>query len=207
MFDIDCFAWNNICMKRQEKSKEVTRVARLFLAALCFTLPTLPGRACELAIVWKADLSGSGKTSVGTAAIQFDFTHPVATVQVNTKNLSGVQAIDLRVSRSYSDHAGPTVIRLYTAADGRLPRTFTKRITDADLQKQTTPKIAALSDLIQAVLNHRAYVVVVTKGHLEGEWAGFITMHKEAVYSDDPTDASHDPALHRAAHSQAAPFP
>ena len=172
------------------------------LAALCLALPTPPARACELAIVWKADLSGSAKMSMGTAAIQFDLTHPGATVQVDTKNLNGVQAIDLRVSRSYADHAGPTVISIYQAAEGPLPVSLTKRVTDADLQKQTSPKIVDLSDVVQAVLNHRAYVVVVTKDHPEGEWSGFITMHKEAVYSDNPADVTHDAALHRAAHSK-----
>ncbi len=169
--------------------------------ALCLALllPTRPVRACELAIVWKADLTGSAKTAAGTATIQFDFTHPGALVQINASHLSDVRTIELHVSRSYSDHTGPSVLTLYTPADGPLPAAFRKQVTEADLQTQTAPKIAAFSDLVQAVLGRRAYVLVTTKAHPEGEWSGFITMRKEAVYSDNPADTSHDPALHHAA--------
>ena len=170
--------------------------------ALCFAGLILPARACELVITWKAALTGSQPApmvqtpATGTAAIQFDFVHPGATVQVDTKNLQDVRSIELHVARSYTDHAGPAVVALYSSTDGPLPAALTRRITEADLLKQTRPKIAAFADLVQAVLNGRAYVTVATKSHPEGELSGFITMHKEAIYSDNPGDIAHDPALH-----------
>lgn len=177
-------------------------LAALLGGALCLAGLALPARACELVIVWKADLSRSGLApavqtpAMGTAAIQFDFVHPGATVQVDAKNVQNVRSVTLHVSRSYTDHAGPTVLTLYSAADGPLPAALTRRVSEADLRKQTNPKINTFADLVQAVLNGRAYVTVATKTHPEGELSGFITMRKEAVYSDNPGDITHDPALH-----------
>ena len=168
-------------------------------ASVC--LATLPQAvsSCELAIIWRADMTNSAKTSSAATAIQFDFVHPGATVRVDPKNLRDIRSVELHVARSYTDHTGPTVVQLYSAADGQMPAAFTRRVTEADLQRQSRPKIAAFSDLVQAVLDHRAYVTVATKDHPQGELSGFITMHKEAIYSNDPTDLSHDPALHHAA--------
>jgi len=184
------------------KATKLGNSVGILVGALCLAGLALPARACELAIVWKANLSGSAATptaAIGTAAIRFDFVHPGATVQVDTKNLRDVRAVDLHVSRSYSDHTGPTVIRIYTATNGVLPESLTKRVTETDLRKQTNPKIASFSDLVQAVLNNRAYVTVTTTDHPEGELSGFITMHKEAIYSDNPADPFHNAALHHAA--------
>ncbi len=176
--------------------------------ALCLASLTLPARACELLIVWKADLSSPRQAApTGTAAIQFDFVHPGATVQVTAKNMPDVRAVQLHVSRSYTDHIGPTVCTVYSASDGPLPATLTRRITEADLQKQASPKIASFADLVQAVLNGRAYVTVVTKAHPEGEISGFITMRKEAIYTDTPGNIAHDPTLHHAALEKTAPTP
>lgn len=176
--------------------------------ALCLLSGASPAHACELEIVWKADLSGSRLTpplqtpATGTAAIKFDFVHPGAMVQVDTKNLRDARAVEVHVSRSYSDHAGPTVLTLYSAANGPLPVALTKRVTDADIQKQASLKIGTLADLVQAVLNDRAYVLVTTQAHPEGELSGFITMHKEAVYTDTPGDIAHDPTLRHAAQTK-----
>ncbi len=164
-------------------------------------------QACELQITWKATLAvpkslpAALAPASGTASIAFDFVHPGATVQIDTKNLHDVTAIELHVARSYTGHTGPAVLTLYTSAAGPLPMTLTKRITEADLHKQTTPKVAAFSDLVSAVLNSRAYVTVATKAHPEGELSGFIGMHKEQIYSDSASDSSHDTTLHHVAAS------
>ncbi len=166
--------------------------------------------ACELQIIWRAALTPiltnskpsllavSSPAPTGTAAIDFDFAHPGATVEVDTQNVQDVQTIELHVSRSYTNHTGPAVLTLYTAADGPLPAKLTKRVTEADLHKQTLPKIAAFSDVVNAVLNGLAYVTVATKAHPEGELSGVIRMHKEQIYSDNPNDPTHDSALHHA---------
>lgn len=168
-------------------------------AAFCFSALSPPASACELAILWRADMTNQAKTSSAAAAIQFDFAHPGATVRLNTKNLPNVRSVELHVARSHTDHTGPVVLSLYTATDGPMPASLTRRVTQADLHPQSRPKVSSFADLVQAVLDHRAYVTVTTRQHPEGEMSGFITMHKEAVYSSDPTDSSHDPALHRAA--------
>lgn len=185
------------------------RFSRLF-AAFIPVLLTTTAQACELQITWKAALAAPKSLSdlslpaalplaSGTAAIDFDFVHPSATVQVDTKNLHDVTAIELHVARSYTNHIGPAVLTLYSSAAGPLPVTLTKRVTEADLHKQAMPKVAVFSDLVNAVLNGRAYVTVSTTAHPEGELSGFIGMHKEQIYSDNASDSSHDPALHHAA--------
>ena len=177
--------------------------------------------ACELTIIWRAALTGRASApsraagpaatrpaATGTAAIDFDAADPGATVRVETTGLRDVQTIALHVARSYTDHTGPAVLTLYSAGDGPLPATLTKHVTEADLHAQTSPHVAAFADVVSAVLNGRAYVVVATKAHPEGELSGVIRMHKEQVYSDDPADAAHDAALHHAAQARrAAPFP
>ena len=168
-------------------------------AAFYFSALPRPVRACELAIIWRADMANQAKTSRAAAAIQFDFAHPGAIVQVDTKNLRDVRTVQLHVARSYSDHTGPVVLQVYAASGGQMPPAFTRRVTEADLHRQTNPRITAFSDLVQAVLDHRAYVTVTTQRHSEGELSGFITMHKEAIYSDNPSDISHNAALHHAA--------
>lgn len=184
--------------------------AGLFGSAFFAACLALPAHSCELLIVWKADLapvqsaSAASPVPTGTAAIQFDFTHPGATMQVNTKNLPDARRLELHVSRSYSDHIGPAVASLNAVKDGPLPGAFTWHLSEADLHKQTSPKIASFADLVQAVMNGRAYVTVGTLAHPEGVMSGFITMRKEAIYTDTPGNISHDPALH---HAAAKPLP
>ena len=177
----------------------------LLAGTLGFTFTT-GTNACELKITWKAaltpslkDVPSSQPPESGTAAIDFDLAHPGATVEVDTKNLQDVRTIEMHVARSYADHSGPAVLTLYSASDGPLPATLTKHVGEADLHRQTAPKVTAFADLVSAVLNGQAYVVVITKAHPEGELSGFIRMHKEEVYSDSATDSAHDAALHHAA--------
>lgn len=168
-------------------------------------LAAQPARACELKIVWKADLSGDkiapavATSATGTATVAFDFTRPTGAVEVDTKGLQDVRSIELHVARSYTDHTGPAVFTLYTPADGLLPAALIRHIAAADLHPQADPKIQSFADVVQAVLGGRAYVTVSTRAHPQGELSGFISMRKEAVYSDDPHDPAHDPALHHAA--------
>ena len=185
------------------------RTITLLIGAFSLAWLTPITHACELKITWKAALvpakamlapvSTAPSAPAGTAAIDFDFVHPGATVQVSALDLADVRAIELHVTRSYTDHTGPAVLTLYTAADGPLPTMLTKRVTEADLHKQTTPKISVFTDLVNAVLNGRAYVTVATKAHPEGELSGVIRMHKEQIYSDNASDTTHDAALHHAA--------
>jgi hypothetical protein len=181
------------------------RKIALLAGALTLAWLTPMAHACELKIIWKAALApikaapAPVPTPLATAAIDFDFVHPGAIVQVSALNLADVRAIELHVTRSYTDHTGPAILTLYSAADGPLPTTLTKRVTEADLHKQTTPKIAAFTDLVNTVLNGRAYVTVATKAHPEGELSGIIRMHKEQIYSDNASDTTHDAALHHAA--------
>ncbi len=176
------------------------RMAALALAAWPLALGFAPAaQACELKITWKAALASGlkdAKTEAGTAAIEFDPARPGATVRVDTKGLRDVRAVEVHVARSYADHRGPAVLTLYSSANGPLPAALTRRVGEADLHRQTSPRVAAFGDLVGAVLNGRAYVVVTTKAHPEGELSGFIRMHKEEIYSDSPTDAAHDAALH-----------
>ena len=173
-------------------------------AALIGLAPAV--RACELVIVWRADLTGPASVppivtpASGTAIVSFDFVHPGATVRVDTKNVSDVRSVELHVSRSYTDHTGPAVFTLYSASSGPLPATLIKRVSEADVQKQSDPKILSLADVVHAVLNGRTYVTIATKAHPEGELSGFVIMRKEAVYSNDPSDTTHNAALHHAAH-------
>jgi len=55
-------------------------------AAFCFAAPLPPAAACELAILWRADMTNQAKTSSAAAAIQFDFAHPGATVPTTPLN-------------------------------------------------------------------------------------------------------------------------
>lgn len=193
-----------------EQTKIRLLLTALLTSALGLTCLTTTVRACELQIIWRAALmpiltnskpSPPATLSIaptGTAAIDFDFAHPGATVQIDTQNVQDVNTIELHVARSYTNHTGPAVLTLYSAADGPLPAKLTKKVTEADLHKQTVPKIAAFNDVVNAVLNDRAYVTVATKAHPEGELSGIIRMHKEQIYSDNPTDSSHDSALHHA---------
>jgi len=182
--------------------------AALLGGTLCLVCLMPAARACELKITWQAALTAKPSApspATGTAAIEFDPAHPGATVQVDTKNLQNVRAIELHVARSFTDHTGPAVLTLYSARDGQTPATLTKRVGEADLHKQVAPKITAFSDVVSAVLNGQAYVVVATKAHPEGELSGFIRMHKEEIYSDSAADPAHDAALHHAAQARPAP--
>ena len=193
--------WKTTLVVQSKRVALVLLAGVLGLAALATA-----ARACELKITWKAGLVPIFKGSppvpspaAGTAAIEFDLAHPGATVQVDTQNLRDVQAIEMHVARSYTDHSGPAVLTLYSVVDGPLPAALTKHVGDADLHRQTTPKITAFTDVVNAVLNGQAYVTVVTKAHPSGELSGFIRMHKEQIYSDSAADSTHDAALHHAA--------
>jgi len=205
--------WNNKLMKwRTTIGYAKGRRWAATLLAGAFSLAYLTAaQACELKVTWKATLTGSPSVpspATGSAAIDFDFAHPGATLQVDTKNLQDVRAIELHVARSYTDHTGPAVLMLYSSGDGQTPATLIRHMGEADLRKQTAPKVAGFSDVITAVLNGRAYVLVATKAHPEGELSGFIRMHKEEVYSDSAADPAHDAALHHAAQAHpAAPSP
>jgi len=200
--DKPCPEWENQGMNGR---RNTSRMAAAVGVALSFIASA---HACELKITWKAGLVPSFKggpptpspvTGMGTVAIDFDLAHPGATVQVSTRNIQDVQAIEMHVARSYTDHSGPAVLTLYSVVDGPLPAALTKHVGEADLHRQTTPKITAFTDVVNAVLNGQAYVTVVTKAHPSGELSGFIRMHKEQIYSDSAADSTHDAALHHAA--------
>lgn len=189
-----------------------TTFKRLALTLLPLSVNLVPAaRACELKITWKAALAASPSGSspaAGTAAIDFDFAHPGATVQVDTRGLRDVRAIELHVARSYTDHTGPAVLTLSSADGSSLPSRLTRHVNEADLHRQTSPKVTAFNDVVSAVLNGQAYVVVRTKAHPEGELSGVIRMHKEEVYSDSAADPAHDSTLHHAAQPHpSAPSP
>jgi hypothetical protein len=191
-------------------------------AALALTSAVYLGpaaQACDTLIVWQADLTAattplvtpnmsssvpSAAPNLGTATVQFDFVNPGATFRVETKTPGDVEQIALHVTRTFSSSTGPALFTLYSAAaDGPLPAVFTKRVADADLQKQPSLKIVTLADAVRAVLDGRTYVTVTPKATPHApppiEIAGFITMRKDLIYSDKPGDAQHDPALHHAA--------
>jgi len=164
-------------------------------------LLTPPAHACREVVVWSAALAPSPKApAAGTAAIDFDFAHPGATVTVDAKALKNVQAIELHVARSFSDHTGPAVLTVYDAKDGALPASLTRRVTPADLHPQASAKVHTFADLVQAVLDGRAYVTVVPKTAvaLQATLTGFIGMHKVVTY-DDSAGELHNSALHHKA--------
>ena len=162
-------------------------------------LLTSPAHACREVVVWSAALAPSPKApAAGTAAIDFDFAHPGATVTVDARALKNVQTIELHVARSFSDHTGPAVLTVYGAKDGPLPASLTRRVTPADLHPSASAKINSFADLVQAVLDGRAYVTVVPAAAANKPQAtltGFIGMHKVVTY-DDGAGELHDSALH-----------
>ncbi len=164
-------------------------------------LLTPPAHACREVVVWSAALASSPKAAAaGTAAIDFDFLHPGATVTVDAKSLKSVQAIEVHVARSFTDHTGPAVLTVYDAKDGPLPASLTRRVTPADLRPQASAKINNFADLVQAVLDGRAYVTVVPNAAVsasapQATLTGFIGMHKVVTY-DDSAGEVHDSALH-----------
>ncbi len=160
-------------------------------------LLTLPAHACREVVVWSAALAPSPKApAAGTAAIDFDFLHPGATVTVDAKTLKNVQAIELHVARSFSDHTGPAVLTVYDAKDGPLPASLTRQVSPADLHPSASAKVRTFADLVQAVLDGRAYVTVVSKAAApQVTLTGFIGMHKVVTY-DDGAGEVHDSALH-----------
>ena len=178
-------------------------------------------RACNTLIIWESDLTlpanppvmpgtAAALPALGKATVKFDFDHPGATFQVEMKDPRDVQQITLHVARTFSDPTGPVLFTLYDAVHGPLPALYTKRVGEADLAKQLSLKILTLADAVHAVLEGRAYVTVKTnplpksaktasQAAVPQELSGFITMRKEEVFSNQPGDAVHDPALHRAA--------
>lgn len=201
--------WNNSVMKSCKTigAASAKRGAVTVLAGILGLAGLVSAAcACELKITWKAALASVPAMSspgTGTAAIDFDLAHPGATVQVETKGLQDVRAVEMHIARSYTDHTGPAVLTLYTADGGPPPATLTRHVTEADLHKQVAPKVTSFSDVVSAVLNGQAYVVVTTKAHPEGELSGVIRMHKEEIYSDSALDSAHDAALHHAAQAAA----
>ena len=165
-------------------------------------LLTPPAHACREVVVWSAALAPFPTApTAGTAAIDFDFLHPGATVTVDAKALKNVQAIELHVARSFSDHTGPAVLTIYDAKDGPLPAALTRRVTPADLHPSASAKVNSFADLVQAVLDGRAYVTVVPAAAADKSQVtltGFIGMHKVVTY-DDGAGEIHDSALHHKA--------
>ncbi len=173
-----------------------------YIAALgLLPLLTPPAHACREVVVWSAALAPSPKApTAGAAAIDFNFAHPGATVTVDAKSLKNVLAIELHVARSFSDHTGPAVLTIYEAKDGPLPAALTRQVTPADLHPQASAKIRTFADLVQAVLDGRAYVTVVPKAAVsaaapQATLTGFIGMHKVVTY-DDSAGEVHNSALH-----------
>ena len=166
-------------------------------------LLTPPAHACREVVVWSAALAPSPKApAAGTAAIDFDFAHPGATVTVDAKSFKNVQAIEVHVARSFSDHTGPAVLTVYDAEDGPLPASLTRHVAPADLRPQASAKVNSFADLVQAVLDGRAYVTVVplaaSAATPQATLTGFIGMHKVVTY-DDGAGEIHDSVLHHKA--------
>ncbi len=178
---------------------KITSITIFGVALGLLSLLPPPAHACREVVVWSAALAPSPKApAAGTAAIDFDFAHPGATVTVDAKALKNVQAIELHVARSFSDHTGPAVLTVYDAKDGPLPASLTRRVTPADLHPSASAKINRFADLVQAVSDGRAYITVVSAIAADKPQAtltGFIGMHKVVTY-DDGAGEVHDSALH-----------
>ena len=187
----------------------LTIICRCAAAALMatFLIAAPAGRACNEVITWSADLTGANEKPAidtqagGKATFVMDFENPKATITVDTKNLKDVERIELRASQTFGDVNGPPILTIYDAKSGPLPASLSIVATDADIIKQTTPKVASIADVAGVVVNGQSAVVVCTKTHPGGEIAGRISMHKSAVYSNDPNSRFHNPALHKA-HAQ-----
>ena len=195
-------------------------MARMLVAVLSVaTLALLDApvaRACNTKVVWQADLTGAGFTpavrtsATGKAVFQFNFHNdigtPDATVIVDLSNVKGVTGIDLRAGDR--DKPGPILFSLYSRKDGRRsPNHFSKTITEADLHRQTDPRIQTFVDVVNAVTGHTAFITVSTRANAAGELRGEITMRKIAIYSAEDTGAGHNAQLHEQAASAARPAP
>ena len=178
------------------------------IAALFLTLVPRAARACNTLVVWQADLKGDGLSPAvqtaagGIAVFGFNFHNdvgtPDATVAVDLHDARDVTSIDLRAGDRTKP--GPILFTLYTRKQGKLRGGhLSKTITEADLQRQSDPRIQTFADVVNAVTGHTAFITVNTRAHPTGELRGDISMRKVPIYSADDSSAGHDPRLHEQA--------
>jgi len=124
-------------------------------------------------VSWSASLSGKREiptvltNATGKAGFTFDFANRKITMNLVTRNLQGVQKIELRMRRSAHDASGPAIIKVYDEKDGPFDGSLTK----------TFPS-ERFKELATAILNDRAIVTVCTESHPDGEITGRVEMKK-----------------------------
>jgi len=140
----------------------------------------LSAQHAQHAIVeWYADLSPAKASTVGARAaivqtsatgrvtVDVDFPRKTVTFHVDTKNISGVNKIELR-SYSARDLLGKQVIyTIYDAHEGAFSGSLVKTVTGAAFEQVARP-----------IVNSLAAIVVTTDRNPDGEIAGKIVMHK-----------------------------
>ena len=99
--------------------------------------------------------------------VDVDFPRKTVTFHVDTKNISGVNKIELR-SYSARDLLGKQVIyTIYDAHEGAFSGSLVKTVTGAAFEQVARP-----------IVNSLAAIVVTTDRNPDGEIAGKIVMHK-----------------------------
>lgn len=130
-------------------------------------------------VEWYADLLPAKAATVGARAailptsatgrvtVEVDIPARTATFHVDTKNISGVNKIELRTYSARDLLEKQAIYTIYDAHEGAFSDSFTRSVTGAAFDQVASP-----------ILNSLAAVVVTTDKNPDGEIAGKIVMHK-----------------------------
>jgi CHRD domain-containing protein len=162
------------------RTRHVFRNAVMPPAVLIFSALSTQLFAQHGAIVeWYADLSPARNEALGAHAsnvqtratgkvtVEVDFPSKTVTFHVNTKNMAGVDKIELRSYLSSGQLAKPAIFTIYDAREGSFTESLTK-----------TVKGAAFEQVATQILNGVAGILVTTDKNPDGEISGKIVMHK-----------------------------
>jgi CHRD domain len=130
-------------------------------------------------VEWYADLSAARASTVGARAaivptsatgrvtVEVDFPRRTVTFHVDTKNLSGVNKIELHTYSAPNLLRKQAIYTVYDSSEGSFSGSMVKSVTGAAFDQVATP-----------IVNSLAAIVVTTVRNPDGEIAGKIVMHK-----------------------------
>ena len=151
----------------------------IVVTLLALATPLLAQHAQHAIVEWYADLSPAKASTVGARAAIFqtnatgrvtvnvDFPNKTITFHVDTKNMSGVDKIELRTYSARDLLGKQAIYTIYDAHDGAFSDSLVKSVTGT-----------AFDQLAKPILNSLAAIVVTTDKNPDGEIAGKIVMHK-----------------------------
>jgi hypothetical protein len=155
-------------------------IMRTTLVTLLAVATQLLGQHAQHPIVeWYADLSQAKASTVGAraaivpttatgrATAEVDIPRKTVTFHVDTKNLSGVNKIELRTYSARDLLGKQAIYTIYDVHEGAFSGSLVKTVTGAAFDQVATP-----------ILNSLAAIVVTTDKNPDGEIAGKIVMHK-----------------------------